>query len=89
MTNTKNKDMGYTQPSSGLPFREIGSSPAKQKEHFLEKEQTGPVAEEKGPELATPPRTILSRRKRNNPQKIESRLGSLHTTPRPIQEYGG
>ena len=24
--------MGYKQPSSGLPFKEIGSSPAKQKE---------------------------------------------------------
>ena len=26
--------MGYKQPSSGLPFKELGSSPAKQSEEF-------------------------------------------------------
>ena len=34
--------MGYTMKSSGLPFKELGSSPAKQT-----KKPVGPVAEEK------------------------------------------
>lgn len=29
--------MGYKQPSSGLPFKELGSSPAKQTEDLQEK----------------------------------------------------
>jgi hypothetical protein len=29
--------MGYKQPSSGLPFKQVGSSPAKQTETFMKK----------------------------------------------------
>ena len=33
--------MGYTMKSSGLPFKELGSSPAKQDEEIFTGERTG------------------------------------------------